>query len=195
VSTVECILSQNYQGGFKIQGDFPMGFFRLWALLLATCLSAWPASAKTHHPTFIAPGFQFSQIDAICAMPLIDNRQNQSPPLNLGGLRSVVLQELEALGYRANSDCAGSTQDDAHAATSRWLLTVRVDVLWAAGARLTGSLFDTQAGKEVWADSAVPGFGGRYKNALAAGLLNGDQLVSSSFPALFKTFQNRKKKG
>jgi hypothetical protein len=74
---------------------------------------------------------------------------------------------------------------------------VRVDVLYIVGAAVTGSLYDTQANQEVWKDSAIPGFGGRYKNAMKAqyGLLNADDLVRSSFHALFATFEDRKKNG
>jgi hypothetical protein len=107
------------------------------------------------------------------------------------------MEALDRHGYQATSDCSSGTQDGApHAGTSRWLLTIRVDALGVAGALITGSLFDSQANKEVWKDTVIPNFGGRYKNAwkYSNGGVMVNDLVSSAFPALFATFQTRKNK-
>jgi hypothetical protein len=170
---------------------------RFSALLLAVWFSGPQARAQSKHPAFMAPGFQFSQVDTICVMPVIDARQDAGPPLSRPkSLRITLNAALEERGYQTDRQCSDGESDHAPRAGGwRWLFTVRVDALYVVGAAITGSLYDTQADKEVWKDSAIPGFGGRYKNALKAqaGVLNADELVRSSFHALLATFEDRKK--
>jgi hypothetical protein len=135
---------------------------------------AWP---KSHHPAFMAPEFEFRQIDTLCVMPLIDARKDMmlhtpfglftAPALHFESLRNLAIDAIKLRGYQVNSDCDSAIQGGSpHSGNSHWLLTVRVDFLWVTGAVLTGSLFDTQTGKEVWNDNT----NGRrsFKNALRA---------------------------
>ena len=167
--------------------------------MLAGSLCGLPACGKTHHPTFMAPGFELGQTELVCVMPLLDARSDPRPQLNLEPLRPFVVHALEIRGYRVNSNCPANTAVGAmQPENPRYLLTVRVDALWVAGSVLTASLFDTQAEKEVWKDTAMPGFGGRYANALTfnvAGAVEVDQLIRSSVSPLFETLDTRKKKG
>ena len=174
-------------------------FSRVTVLMLAGSLCGLPACGKTHHPTFMAPGFELGQTELVCVMPLLDARSDPRPQLNLEPLRPFVVHALEIRGYRVNSNCPANTAVGAmQPENPRYLLTVRVDALWVAGSVLTASLFDTQAENEVWKDTAMPGFGGRYANALTfnvAGAVEVDQLIRSSVSPLFETLDTRKKKG
>jgi len=74
-----------------------MRFFRVYVLLLAVWLYGLQVSAQSQHPTFVASGFQFSQVEAICVMPVMDNRQGleASAPLHLQKLRNRITQALQ----------------------------------------------------------------------------------------------------
>jgi len=149
------------------------------------------ANASTsRHPTFMAPGFDFSQVDTVCVMPLIDATD---VPLDLAALRGQAMEALSRRGYPATADCGSTSPGGAmNAGNSRWLLAIRVNDVLITGGVLTGSLFDAKADKEVWRDTTMAGFGGRYKNALL-GAQSVSTLVNSSFHALLATFPARKK--
>jgi hypothetical protein len=160
--------------------------------------SGKPMQLKNLVRTAAAPALPPPQ-DAICVMPLIDARQDARPPLNLESLRPAVVQALEKHGYRTDTICSNGMQGSTpQTGSMRWILTVRVDNLLVTGAVLTGSIFDTQTGKEVWRHTAMPGYGGRYGNALAfnlTGTVSVDQLITSSFGALFSTLNNWEQNG
>jgi hypothetical protein len=69
---------------------------------------------------------------------------------------------------------------------------VSIDNVLVTGAVLTGSLVDSQAEKEVWKNTKIPGFGRRYVNVLL-GLEDVHYLTTSGFPALFAPFRNGKR--
>jgi hypothetical protein len=154
--------------------------------MLALGLSA--AKAEEHHPVLLAPGFQFSQVKTVCVMPLINMTKGY---LELNGPRLAVIQELTRRGFNANAKCAFHTEPPGkQPPDTRFLLTVRVDMVTLVGDRLTASLFDASTGKEVWRDTAMPGFGGRYKNALIAENVGVslDRLFESTLKKLMETF-------
>ncbi len=171
-----------------------MRFLRFSVWLLAASFCGQQMWAKSDHPAFLAPGFEFGQIDSICVMP-IDAGQDIRPLLDLESLRGLAMETLDRRGYQARSDCSGGTPGgDSHAGNPRWTLTIRVDALLVTGAVLTGSLFDSQVDKEVWKDTKRPGFGGRYKNAWVVsnlGAVDANRLARSALPSLFATFPKR----
>ncbi len=177
---------------------YRVGSLRFSVLLLALWFCGPQAWAQSKHPIFVAEGFDFSQVDTICVMPVIDTRQDARPPLRrLESLRVTLNGTLEQRGYQTDRQCSEGTGADAsHTGGSRWLLTVRVDSLTVVGGAVTGSLYDTQTDKEVWKDSAIPGYGGRFKNSMKVqyGMTDADELVRSSFHALLATFEGKKKK-
>jgi len=168
-------------------------------LLLTLWFGGQPAWAEGNHPTLRSPDFQFSQIDKICVMPWIDARTDATLPLDLSPMRPLVMLALEERGYRiASPGC--SAQGNAGATGThgwRWLLTVRVDGLFPVGSLLTASLFDTETSKEVWRDTAMTGFRGRFKNATyfsMEGVVLVDDLIKSGIDPVLATFEKRKKR-
>jgi len=168
---------------------------KLCVLLLALCSFAQQTLAGEKHPVFMKQGFQFDQIDKICVMPMLDARKDPTPTLDLRPMRPLVMLSLEARGYHiAAPGCsAAATGGSARADGSRWLLTVRVDALFPTGSVLTASLFDSQAGEEVLRDTAMPGFGGRYKNALElqSGYVPVNQLIKGAINPVLATFEKK----
>jgi len=132
--------------------------------------------AAGEEQTYIAPGFQFNQVDTICVMPAIDKGRDPRAQLNGEAVRPLVMLELEARGYAVNGP--GCTEEahvgESSTKSSRWLLTVTLDRLWVSAANgqvlgsfLIASLFDTQAGKEVWRNSASTKYGARFWHVFA----------------------------
>jgi hypothetical protein len=177
-----------------------MRFLKVYALLLAVWLYGLQVWAESQHPTFIAAGFQFSQVEAICVMPVIDNRQGleASAPLHLQKLRNRITQAVQQRGYAADPSCRARTPGgDPQTAGSRWLFTVTVDHLYVAGAVLTASLFDAQANSEAWRDTVATALGPRLANAERAGIgvrRDADGLVSGLLGRLLATVDKRKGK-
>jgi hypothetical protein len=124
-------------------------------------------------------------------MPAIDKGQDSVALLDGDAVRPLVMMELEARGYSVDDPrCA----EDAHAGgsskrASRWLLTVTYNGSWrippgqVVGGFLTASLFDTEAGKEVWRNSANTKYMARLANGLGAGGIN----YNVPNPVAFKT--------
>jgi hypothetical protein len=148
-----------------------------------------PAWAGVHRPVFLAPGFQFNQVDTLCVMPLIDARKD-AQAINLDALRPVLMLKVQAKGYRlADPSCSRDANANSLQRTkSRWILTVRLDDLFV----LTASLFDTESAKEVWRDShAVLLIGRRYANdVFVVGNIYGP--VASGIGAVLATFERQK---
>jgi len=137
------------------------------------------ARAEVQHPVFVAPGFQFDQIDALCVMPLINAMNNRTLP-RPDDLRIDLMAEVQKRGYRVlDPSCSQSTAGNAAQVTRpRWILTVKLDDIVVSnaapknlvmGSLLTASLFDIESAKEVWRDTAMPGFGDRFGAALVGG--------------------------
>jgi len=159
-----------------------------------------PARAEDQHPVFVAPGFQFNQVDSICVMPMIDARKGVTS-FNLDGFRPGLMLKVAEKGYRVvDPSCSrDSRANAAQGAKWRWILTIRLDDFLvskaepsaAMGSLLTASLFDTQSAKEVWRDTAMTGFGGRFANNLLGNSLIG--AIESGFGAVLAKFEKQKK--
>ncbi|MFZ0339849.1 MAG: hypothetical protein WAL45_17595 [Terracidiphilus sp.] len=158
------------------------------------------ARAQGQHPTFMAPDFNFDQIDSICVMPLIDARKDATH-VDLSGLRPELMSAIQDKGYRLVDPSCSRDADAiaAPAAKARWILTVRLDDFevskaapsLAMGSFLTASLFDAQSAKEVWRDTAKTGFGGRLVSSLLGSSFTG--AVESGFGSVLSKFERRKK--
>lgn len=143
--------------------------------VLLLSISAFAIGAKAA-ASQISPssGFQFSQIDTICAMPVVDGMHAPNLPIDGSFLRPLVMMALEDRGYHVESPaCSDATrQGESKATPSRWRLTVTFDSLLEEGnvilgCSLTASLFDTQTQSEVWRATAHTNFGHRFVRALA----------------------------
>lgn len=141
-------------------------------ILLSGQLYAW---AKDQHPVFIAPGFQFNQVETVCVMPFtIAGIDGPATPLD--ALRPVLMLKVQEKGYRVlEPKCARDADSStAQGVKPHWILTVSLNsFLVPVGAQntvmgsvLTASLFDTQSAKEVWRDTAKTRWGGRFANNL-----------------------------
>jgi hypothetical protein len=138
-------------------------------ILLSSQLPAW---AKNQH-AFLAPGFQFDQIDTLCVMPTIDARQGKwvdIPPTQEGGFDYIwpdLMWRLQRKGYRvADPSCSRDPGPNAAPQKKwRWVLTARLSDFEAGvvrkkivmGLSLSASLVDTESGKEVWRDKELTG--------------------------------------
>jgi hypothetical protein len=151
------------------------------AVMTLALLWGMQGRAAGEEQTYIAPGFQFNQVDAVCVMPAIDKKPDPRALLDGEAVRPLVMLALEERGYAVNDpSCAeGAHAGRSSAGSSRWLLTLTFDGYWMAvngqvlGGFLTASLFDTQAGKEVWRNSASTRSRARFMNALmGAGGIN-----------------------
>jgi hypothetical protein len=58
--------------------------------------------AAGEEQTYIAPGFQFNQVDTICVMLAIDKGRDPRAQLDGEAVRPLVMLELEARGYAVN---------------------------------------------------------------------------------------------
>ena len=164
-------------------------------LALLVCLPYQQANAKKR--PFFAPGFEFSQVDVICVMPPV-SKVNTQPPLDLVSLRTVIVQGLEQRGYKVDTSCVSERDGASQVGASHWLFTITVEGFGRnpAGAYnaafLGGSVFDTQASKEVWNDHTLTPYGARYKAALVGGIPEFDRLVSQALKPLLETIPARK---
>jgi hypothetical protein len=151
-----------------------MRYFGALVIVVSAICSLPQAWAMSDHPELIAPGFNFGQVDAFCVMPVIDKKQYVGRPLDTSPMRPLLMLALEERGYRIeNPGCSDFVHLDAPSSGSpRWLFGVTVDGLWIArdgevlGCYLTASVFDTQAKREVWRDTANTGYGARFGSAL-----------------------------
>lgn len=161
-----------------------------------------PAWAGVQHPVFVASGFQFNQVDALCVMPLIDARKNV-PNVSFEALRPILMSKVHAKGYRLlDPSCSRDADANAQRTKSRWLLTVRLDGFVESGAApvvigsvvigslLTAYLFDTDSDKEVWRDTATTQFRGRVANTLLDKDING--IVASGIGLVLAKFERQK---
>jgi hypothetical protein len=174
----------------------------LFLFLLCCQLSGWAED----HPVFIAPGFQFDQVDTLCVMPLkveADGKDQLAPALD--ALRPDLMLKVHEKGYRlldpSCSQDSGAT--GAQGAKPRWVLTVSLNNFLMRmdapnepmGSVLTASLFDTQSSGEVWRDTARTGWWGRFANVLLDGsLLKWNRVleaVSNDFGSVLAKFEKR----
>ena len=172
------------------------------ALAVIAVLSNGPllTRAQEQHPVFMAPGFQFDQIDALCVMPPIVAGDNPEH-LDISGLRTILMGKVQDRGYRLlDPSCSSDFVLNATLSTKpRWVLTVKLDnfeVSRAApnlglGTYLTASLVDNQKAKEVWRDTGKTGYGGRLMRATFGGDV--DDMVISGFRPVLNTFEKQKK--
>jgi len=175
-----------------------MRYVRLSTFLLPVLLCGPQAWAKPRQPAFLAPGFQFSQVDKVCVMPLIDARKGPppSPPLNLELLRLDLMDIVQRLGYHlADPSCSAGAGggSGSSALNARWLLTVRLDVSQLFGSRLTASLFDAKTDTEVWRDNTKPGWGSRFASGMIGNGPSDETFLWWDMYSLLGTFEKRKK--
>lgn len=133
------------------------------------------ARDKDQHPVFIAPGFQFNQVDTVCVMPLTVAGIDK-PATGLDVLRPALMLMVQEKGYRLlEPNCSRDTDSStAQRVKPHWILTVSLNSFLvpaaaqntAMGSVLTASLFDTQSAKEVWRDTAKTRWGGRFASNL-----------------------------
>jgi hypothetical protein len=156
-----------------------------FVILLSAHFPAW---AKDHHAVSTAPGFQLSQVDTLCVLPLIDARYDAWAG-GPGDVWSAVVWELQEKGYRV-ADPSCSTDAGANGAQSRkwrWTLTLRLegDPGGRAAYILSASLVDGESGKEVWRGGSVPLFMG---NAGSGSWV----MISNGVGPLLSNFEKRK---
>ncbi len=180
----------------------PRSNYLLAGLAGLVILLAGPSSlqAKDRTPPFVAPGFQFDQVDAICVMPLI-SAVNMGQGVDLDGVRLALIEEIQQKGYRVlDLRCSESTAGTpGQGMKPRWILTVKVDGFVVSkgapnhvmGSAMTASLFDTESAKEVWRDSAETGFGGRFANNLLGNTVEG--AVESGIGSVLSKLEKQKK--
>ena len=162
---------------------------------------AAPIGAEDHHPVFIAQGFQFDQVDALCVMPMkveVGGKDQVAPGLD--SLSPVLMLRVQEKGYRVLDPSCSRDADAsaAHGTKPRWVLTVSlinfltpVAAPYAPmGSVLTASLFDTQSSKEVWRDTARTGWGGRFASNLAGNSVIG--AVENDIGPVLAKFEKRK---
>lgn len=169
------------------------------AVIVFLCNGRLLTHAQDQHPVFMAPAFQFDQIDALCVMPPIDAR-NSSEHIDLSGLRPILMGKVQERGYRLlDPSCSsGSGPNATQTAKPRWTLTVRLDNFevseavpsYGLGSYLTASLFDNQTAKEVWRDTGKTGYGGRLARSMFGTSI--DDIVISGFGPVLAKFEKQK---
>jgi hypothetical protein len=97
--------------------------------LLGVLIGGEYAVAKSRNPAPNAPGFDFSQVDTICVMPVVDVRQDPNPALpDIQALGGLAMEALDRRGYQARSNCSpGTSGGAAGVPSSRWLLTIAIE--------------------------------------------------------------------
>lgn len=145
----------------------------MWVLVLS--IPAFVIGAKTAASQISpSPGLQFSQIDTICAMPVVDGMHAPNLPIDGNLLRPLVMVAVEDRGYHVESPACSDTtrQGESKVTSPRWRLTVTFDSLLIGegnrilGCFLTASLFDMQTQSEVWRATAHTNFGHRFARVL-----------------------------
>jgi hypothetical protein len=168
--------------------------FRSSVMLLVACFCGPTAWSKPK--AFIAPGFQFSQIDNICVAPVVDARLDKTETLRplAGKYDRAISGWLHERGYEPG-DCE----------RGRWVLTISVEgVSTTAGyAILSGSLFDKQTIRVVWSTAIqnrpnpFPGFeaemSAQYQAKHPDAPSYGEGLLFRATNGLIAMFPDRKK--
>ncbi len=127
-----------------------------------------PASAKDQKQVFMAPGFQFDQVDILCVMPVADERQNariDNPDGGLEKLRQAVMWRVLEKGYHlADPNCSRDVGSSAaEQPKTRWALKVSLQSIVISRrfqSLLYASLVDAQSAKEVWRAGPTTGIFG-----------------------------------
>ena len=130
---------------------------------LAATSRADGQEANVHSPVFMAPGFQFEQVDTLCILPIAGSANDEQQ-------RLALMWKLQDNGYCiADPNCyrESSTSNGMPGKKPHWMLKISTDELEAKPVgqppkgtefiayQMIAVLLDNNSGKEVWRDTEV----------------------------------------